>query len=82
MTPVKTNKTKEVPKSGWKKINNQGTITTNKGNDKSLIVEMIFLSSTKARVNTVLNLATSEGWKEKIPKLSHLWAPETENPKL
>ena len=51
------------------------------GNIKSLIVEIIFLSRTKARVNTVLNLATSEGWKEKIPKLSHLWAPETVIPK-
>ena len=80
MTPVKTNKTKEVPKSGWKKTNNQGKITTNKGNTKSLIVEIIFLSSTKARVNTVLNLATSEGWKEKNPKLSHLWDPDTEMP--
>ena len=45
------------------------------------MVWIIFLSSTKARVNTVLNLATSEGWKEKIPKFSHLWAPETEIPK-
>ena len=34
---AKTNKTKEVPKSGWKKINNQGQITTIKGNSKSLI---------------------------------------------
>ena len=46
--------------------------TTNKGNTKSLIVKIIFLSSTKARVNTVLSLATSEGWKEKMPKFSHL----------
>ena len=81
MTTVKTNKTKEVPKSGWKKINNHGTITTKKGNTKSLIVEIIFLSRTKARVNTVLNFATSEGWKEKKPKFSHLWAPETDIPK-
>ena len=70
-----------MPKSGWKKISIQGTITTSKGDTKSLIVEIIFLSSTKARVNTVLNLATSEGWKEKKPKFSHLWAPETEMPK-
>ena len=70
-----------MPKSGWKKINNQGTTTPSKGNTKSLIVEINFLSSTKARVNTVLSLATSEGWKEKIPKFSHLWAPETEIPK-
>ena len=62
-------------------INNQGIITTNKGRTKSLIFEIIFLSSTKARVNIVLNLATSEGWKEKIPKFNHLWAPETEIPK-
>ena len=70
-----------MPKSGWKKINNQGKTTTNKGNTESFIVEIIFFSSTKARVNTVLNLATSEGWKEKMPKFSHLWAPETEIPK-
>ena len=37
--------------------------------------EIYFFSSTKARINIVLNFATSEGWKEKIPKLSHLWAP-------
>ena len=54
---------------------------SNKGNTKSLIVRIIFLSSTKARVNTLLSLATSEGWKEKMPKFSHLWAPETEIPK-
>ena len=70
-----------MPKSGWKKINNQGKITINKGHTKSLNVTIIFLSSTKARVNTVLSLATSEGWKETKPKLSHLWAPETEIPK-
>ena len=70
-----------MPKSGWKKINNQGITTTNKGNTKSLIVKIIFLSSTKARVNTVLSLATSEGWKEKMPKFNHLWAPETDIPK-
>ena len=70
-----------MPKSGWKKINNQGITTTNQGNTKSLIVRIIFLSSTKARVNTVLILATSEGWKEKMLKFSHLWAPETEIPK-
>ena len=70
-----------MPKSGWKKINNQGMITIKKGNTKSLILKLIFLSSTKARVNTVLNFATSEGWKEKMPKFSHLWAPETEIPK-
>ena len=81
MTPVKTNKTKDVPKSGWKKINNHGTITTKKGINKPFIVRIIFLSSTKARVNTVLSLATSDGWKEKMPKFSHLWAPETEIPK-
>ena len=80
MTPVKTNNTNEVPKSGWKKTNNQGKITTTKGLTKSFIVEITFLSKTKARVSTVLNLATSEGWKEKSPKLSHLWAPETEMP--
>ena len=44
-------------------------------------MEIIFLSSTEARVNTVLSLATSEGWKEKMPKFSHLWAPETDTPK-
>ena len=81
MTPVKTSKTKEVPKSGWKKTNNQGQITTNKGINKSLIVKINFLSSTEARVSTVLSLATSEGWKEKIPKFNHLWAPETDIPK-
>ena len=42
-------------------INNQGITTTNKGNTKSLILKIIFLSSTKASINTVLNLATSEG---------------------
>ena len=77
MTPVKTNKTKDVPKSGWKKTSNQGKITTNKGVIKSLIVEITFLSKTNARESTVLNLATSEGWNEKNPKFSHLWAPET-----
>ena len=70
-----------MPKSGWKKINNQGITTTSKGNIKSLIVRIIFLSSTKARANTVLSLATSDGWKENMPKFSHLWAPETEIPK-
>ena len=81
ITPVKTNNTKDVPKSGWKKINNQGIKNTNKGNPKSLIVEIIFLSRTRARANTVLNLATSEGWNEKSPKLNHLWDPEIEIPK-
>ena len=55
--------------------------TIKKGNIRSFIEEIDFLSSTKARVNIVLNLATSEGWKEKIPKLSHLWAPYIEIPK-
>ena len=70
-----------MPKSGWKKINNQGKITTNKGNTKSFTVEIIFLSSTRAKVKTVLNLATSEGWKEKIPIFNYLWDPEIDIPK-
>ena len=81
MTTDKTIKTKEVPKSGWKNINNQGITTTSKGNTKSLVVNINFLSSTKASVKTVLSLATSEGWKEKMPKFNHLWAPETDIPK-
>ena len=64
-----------MPKSGWKNINNQGTITIKKGDIRSRAEEIDFLSSTKARINIILNFATSEGWKEKIPKLSHLWAP-------
>ena len=35
--------------------------TIKKGNIRSFIEEIDFLSSTKARVNIVLNLATSEG---------------------
>ena len=72
---MNTNKTSEVPKSGWKNINSQGTRTIKKGDSRSFIEEIDFFSSTKARVNIVLNFATSEGWNEKIPKLSHLWAP-------
>ncbi len=78
---VKTIKTNEVPKSGWKNMSNQGNITIVKGINKSLKLDITFLSNTKARVKMVLNLATSEGWKEKIPKLNHLWAPYTDMPK-
>ena len=62
-------------------MSSQGNITIVKGINKSLKSDITFLSSTKARVKMVLNLATSEGWKEKIPKLNHLWAPYTDMPK-
>ena len=78
---INTINTRDDPKSGWKKTNNHGTITIKKGSIKSLTVEIIFFSKNKARMKIVLNLATSEGWKEKIPTLSHLWAPETVIPK-
>ena len=72
ITKVKTINTSEVPKSGWKNINNQGILTIKKGKNKSLNNEITLFSSTKAKASTVDNLATSEGWKEKIPKLNHL----------
>src|SRR3989344_8353152 len=75
---------KNVPKSGSAKIKPPTNPTARKnGKNPNLKVRIPFsptLPNHQAKKITMASLASSEGWKEKNPRSSHLWAPPNVSP--